>query len=453
MIPRVSKPGQSFKGAMLYFAHDQGRSTSQRLGFVELVNLPILAGDDAARDLERAGAIMAWTAIHQNEIRELHHHQTSPGTPYRRSGRKLKTPVYSFSLRFAPEDAGRIDDAMLKRAAHGALKALGLENCQAAILQHKDSIPPHVHVVVCPIDPKTGRTVSRSKDFLKLSRFAQSFSREHQLTILTLREDNNARRKRGEIVKYHDLPRSEWALMQGYRNKTRSKVERERSIQQYADRQQLAQRHKGEIARFKVFIAKIYRQDRDRIDVEIVRLRKKIGARGVFAEVTKFARKLTGRARTDDTTLKRLIKSRNSITERMNEARTPVARKLKLERLKMAYRHEAELVRDAQYFAWRERSRTEGDDRAAKQRRNTFVQASRDGREDGLKSLLAELRAQRQDEDLRQSLVTDDQHETRQQKWSRASGRNPDRPRRPRARHRGDNSDTPADRPRRPRRR
>ena len=453
MIPRVSKAGRSFKGAMLYFAHDQGRSTSERLGFVELVNLPILAGDDAARDLERAGAIMAWTAIHQNEIRELHHHQTSPGTPYRRSGRKLETPVYSFSLRFAPEDAGRIDDAMLKRAAHGALKALGLENCQAAILQHKDSIPPHVHVVVCPIDPKTGRTVSRSKDFFKLSRFAQTFSREHQLTILTLREDNNARRKRGEIVKYHDLPRSEWALMQGYRNKTRSKVERERADQQQADRQQLAHRHKSEVERFKAFLAKTYRHDRDRIDVEIARLRKRIGARGVFAEATRLARKLMGRARADATMLKRLTKTRNSISERMTEARAPVARKLKLERLKMAYRHEAEIVRDAQYFAWRERSRTDGDNRAAKQRRKSFGQASRDNREDGLKSLLAELGAQRQDEILHQSLVTDDQHETRQKKWSRASGRNPDRPHRPRSDHSGNNTDTTPDRPRRPRRR
>lgn len=452
MIPRVAKTGKSFKGAMLYYSHDRGQQSSERLGFVEFLNLPIIPGADRQRDVERAGAIMAWTAIHQDDIKRKHHHQLSPATPYK-PGRKLSKPVYSFSLRFAPEDAMRVDAAILKRAAHGALKALGMERCQAVILEHKDSIPPHVHVLVCPIDPKTGQTISRSKDFYKLSIFAQKFSREHQLTILHQREENNARRKRGEIVKYVGVPRSQWELMRNYRGKTRSKVERERRVQQEHDRIQLAQQQRRAVDLFKKRLADVYGRDKRKIDVEIATLSQSMSRAGLFALAARAVKRLTGQEAADNRRLKQLIKSRDNVEVRLTEARAPFARTLRLERQRMQFRHAAELMRDEQYFATRERHQSEGEKRATKLARAQYMQATRDRKDDGLASAVLSLGATTVD--TRSSLAGDGEEQSPvQKKWTRAQGRNPDRPHRPRKPYvRDDGSEPSPDQPRRRRRR
>ncbi|MBX9863132.1 MAG: relaxase/mobilization nuclease domain-containing protein [Hyphomicrobium sp.] len=452
MIPRVAKSGKSYKGALLYFSHDVGASTAERLGFVEFVNLPIIPGADRQRDVERAGAIMAWTAIHQDDIKRKHHHQLSPATPYR-PGRKLSKPVYSFSLRFAPDDAMRVDSAMLKRAAHGALKALGMERCQAVILEHKDSVPPHVHVLVCPIDPKTGQTISRQKDFYKLSSFAQKFSREHQLTILHQREENNARRKRGEFVKYAQVPRADWALMRNYRGKTRSKVERERRAQQEGDRQQLAHRQRRAVALFKKHLSESYGRDKRKIDIEIATLSQRMSRAGLFAIASRAVKRLTGQEAADKRRLQQLINARDNVEIRLTEARAPFARTLRLERQRMQFRHAAELMRDEQYFATRERRQSEGEKRATKLAKAQYAQATRDRKDDGLASVVRSLGATTVD--TRSSLAGDGEEQTAvQKKWTRAQGRNPDRPHRPRNPYVRDEGAEPSpDQPRRRRRR
>ncbi|MBN9260944.1 MAG: hypothetical protein BGN89_07780 [Alphaproteobacteria bacterium 64-6] len=427
MIPRVSKPGRSFKGAVTYYAHDKGAATSDRLGFVELVNLPVLASEDKARDLERAAAIMAWTAMHQDDLRRLHHHKASPGTPYR-PGRKLSNSVYSFSLRFAPEDAHRVDAALLKNAAHGALKVLGMDQCQATIIQHRDSIPSHVHVLVNLVDPKTGRTVSRSRDFFKLSTFAQKFTREHGLHIITQREENNARRKRGEIVKHKEVPRAEWELMRGYRGKSEAKVERERRAQQEADRAQLAERQRRAIERFNGHLMTTYGADRLRIDARIDMLKAKVSQRTHFSQVTQLYRRLTGRDAALVEDIRQLRKTRASIDTRISELRTPLAHQLRDERIRLANRHAAELLRDAEYFAARARSRSDGDSFAAEIARATFAAKAQ-------QQARATPSADAHAEHIRKATpeVSEDTA-PREKRWSRATGRDPDRPHRPRRR-------------------
>lgn len=429
MIPRVSKPGRSFKGAVAYYAHDKGQATSERLGFVELVNLPVLASENKARDLERAAAVMAWTAMHQDDLRRLYHHKTSPGTPYR-TGRKLANPVYSFSLRFAPEDAHKVDDALLRKAAHGALKALGMEACQAAIVQHTDSIPSHVHVLVNLVDPQTGRTVSRSRDFFRLSTFAQKFTREHSLHVIAQREENNARRKRGEIVKHKEIPRAEWELMRGYRNKSQAKVERERRAQQEIDRAELAERQRLAIERFKEHLMKTYGRDRLHVDAAIDALKIKLSHRTRFIQATQLYRRIAGRDAALIEEIRRLRKTRVSIDRRIAELRGPFARQLRDERIRLANRHAAELLRDAQYFEARARSRSDGDSWAAEIARATFA-AKAQARFPSTPDTHAEA--------LRQTTSgagpdTDEATPRRDKRWSRATGRNPDRPRRRRRR-------------------
>ena len=62
MIPRVAKPGRSFKGAGLYYLHDKGASTKERVLFSHTENLP-------TRDPDKAIACMAWTAMNADQIK------------------------------------------------------------------------------------------------------------------------------------------------------------------------------------------------------------------------------------------------------------------------------------------------------------------------------------------------------------------------------------------------
>src|SRR5690606_28610785 len=87
------------------------------------------------------------------------------------------------------------------------------------------------------------------------------------------------------------------------------------------------------------------------------------------------------------TTLKLMQKTRDAIDQRMAELRIPFARKLKEERIRLANRHAAELMRDAQYFEARRRSRSESESHADAIRRATFADMARDRRQDGLANL------------------------------------------------------------------
>lgn len=454
MIPRVSKAGRSFKGIVLYMSHDQKAATSDRVGFVDFLNLPVLASPDKVRDMERAGAIMAWTAMHQSELKHLHHHQTSPAKPFRQPGRALAQPVYSFSLRFDEGDAPKVDEALLRKAAHGALKTLGMQNCQAIIVQHLDSHPSHVHVIACRVDPKTGQTVNTQRDFYKLSLFAQKFSREHGLRILSTREQNNELRRQGQAAKYHEVPRSEWERRRAYRGQTQYRVEQRRREQQEADRVQLAGRHRQEIQNFKSLVTGAYRRDRDRIDAEITRLRTKLGATGLFAAAVRLKRKLTREEQADKRLLTSLIKTRDNCDRRIAELRIPFARKLRGERIALANRHAAELERDRAYFE-SERQREGRETREIKRRALKAAQAKAARGEpspgDGANASVAPVPTHdgpTRDTPAPGSQDSGPEREVREQLWNRRDGRNPDRPHRPR-KPRSDSREHDPDHPRR----
>ena len=90
MVPKVAAKGTSFKGAGLYYLHDKKARTSERVAFTHTENLP-------TDDPDRAIKIMAFTAMHQNEIKAA-----NGGA---RTGRKLAYPVYTYSLSWAPDEA------------------------------------------------------------------------------------------------------------------------------------------------------------------------------------------------------------------------------------------------------------------------------------------------------------------------------------------------------------
>ena len=156
MVPKVAKSGASFKGAALYYLHDKQANTNERVAFTVTVNLP-------TDDPDRAVAHMVDTAEHAHELKQ------AAGL---KAGRKLKKPVYAYSLAWhpteAPTKAEQID------AAKQTLAVLGLSDRQALIVAHTDREHPHVHVIVNRVCPETGRAAVTSQDRLKLSRWAEA---------------------------------------------------------------------------------------------------------------------------------------------------------------------------------------------------------------------------------------------------------------------------------------
>ncbi|HEY3618970.1 MAG TPA: relaxase/mobilization nuclease domain-containing protein [Candidatus Sulfotelmatobacter sp.] len=196
MVPAITAGGRSFRGAALYYLHDKRqegeviRLTADRVAWVETVNLP-------TRDPERAWRIMAHTALAQAELK------AAAGT--KATGRKLKTPVFAYSLAWRPGE--RPTKTEMMEAARSSLEAQGLEQHQAIILCHDDEPQAHVHIIVNRVHPATGKAATLSNSKLKLSQWAEAYERGRGKILCPQRVTNNARRSRGEFVRHPRTPR------------------------------------------------------------------------------------------------------------------------------------------------------------------------------------------------------------------------------------------------------
>ena len=167
MIPRIHDGGRGVRGLVAYFTHDPSSAgerrptTADRVGLVVGLNIP-------TDDPHLAGLIMARTAADAEAIKQL------AGTSSR--GRKLKAPFYHFSLSWSPDEP-RPDRVEMRRAAEEALKSIGMDACQALVVEHTDTAHPHVHVAVCRVDPETGKACGRKNDAKKLSIWAAKYER------------------------------------------------------------------------------------------------------------------------------------------------------------------------------------------------------------------------------------------------------------------------------------
>jgi Relaxase/Mobilisation nuclease domain len=151
--------GTSFKGALKYYLHDKDQAlTSERVGFVELVNLVTEDPQDAWRE-------MMVTCDAAPELKRVA--GAKPG------GNKSKKPVYAISIQWHPDD--KPTKALMRESAHDVLKLLGLQDHQAILIEHTDEPHPHVHICVNLIHPETGRTATLSNDAFKLERWADSY--------------------------------------------------------------------------------------------------------------------------------------------------------------------------------------------------------------------------------------------------------------------------------------
>jgi hypothetical protein len=196
MVPAITDSGRSFKGAALYYLHDKRqpdeaeRLTADRVGWTQTVNL-------ATDDPELALRIMAYTAMMQGQLK------AAAGT--KATGRKLTTPVLAYSLAWHPDERPTKEQKL--DAARDSLKALGLEEHQAVILEHTDEPHAHVHIVVNRVHPETGKAATLSNSKLKLSQWAQEYEQKQGQILCPQRVENNARRKRGAFVHSPRIPR------------------------------------------------------------------------------------------------------------------------------------------------------------------------------------------------------------------------------------------------------
>jgi len=340
MIPRSGKWGKSFKWACYYMSHDKGADTSERLGFVALHNMHIDETGNGPEDSARAAKMMAFTAMHWEEIQRAHHAALYPNGEkrYRRPPKEPTKPVYSTSLRFHPDDKDKITPELMREAAEGALKVLGLEEHQAVLYGHgysKAEIlkrpeladhPPHIHIIANKIHPVTGRTNSLSNDYTRLSDYALRFGKKHGLVKVAVREKNAAKRQDMRIWKkdnpdkvaayrksgrapdsvdadavkapyYTDAPRGDYERMRqsgedggkapdthveyqprfrAYRGRTEQSVRDMRNLQQQADRAELSDQQRQAIARFEARMEKLYQPLRDDVQAEIGERRRTI---------------------------------------------------------------------------------------------------------------------------------------------------------------------------------
>lgn len=157
---RTKGRGTSFRGALLYYLHDKGATTSKRVGFVEMVNLfgtdPHLAWREMMATVNAAAELKARAGL-------------------KASGRKNTQPVYCFALAWHPLQTPDRDHMVA--TAKDALRVLGIEAHQAVIVQHVDEPHPHVHIMVNMIHPETGRSADLYNDERTLDRWAYQYEK------------------------------------------------------------------------------------------------------------------------------------------------------------------------------------------------------------------------------------------------------------------------------------
>ena len=74
-------------------------------------------------------------------------------------------------------------------AAHDVLAAIGMGNARALFAAHNDEGYAHLHIVASKINPDTGRAYDLKGNWLKLSRWAEAYEREHSGGIVCSRRE------------------------------------------------------------------------------------------------------------------------------------------------------------------------------------------------------------------------------------------------------------------------
>ena len=158
MVPKVAGKGTSFK-EQVPTTSTTSRPLRRSVAFTHTENLP-------TNDPEMALRHMAYTAMHQDEIKAL------AGIGY---GRKSAQSVYTYSLSWAPDEQPTREEMI--EAGRGEPQGPGARGHEVLMVAHNDEPHPHLHLIVGRVHAKTGIMATLSKDYLKLSRWAEDYER------------------------------------------------------------------------------------------------------------------------------------------------------------------------------------------------------------------------------------------------------------------------------------
>ncbi|GJL71995.1 MAG: hypothetical protein NMNS01_11940 [Nitrosomonas sp.] len=172
---------------MAYLTHDKNAETDERVLWSETGNMH-------TNDLEKAAKVMAWTDQNADVLK-----RDFGGS---RVGRNRDVgAVYHYSLSWAQNE--QPDQDHQRSQALETLERLGLKEHQFIMIAHNDTDHAHVHVVANLTNPETGKRHVPSFDKRALQAYALEYERQHGLHC-AMREENAARRERGEPTKYRE---------------------------------------------------------------------------------------------------------------------------------------------------------------------------------------------------------------------------------------------------------
>ena len=167
-----------------YLSHDRREpgqprpESAERVAWVETLESPTDDPDETLRLMERV--------IAQREVLKRRAGVTA-------RGRKVKTTFLHGVLSFAAHERPPLEEQ--RAAARSWLKALGLDERMAIAYAHTDGRVVHVHLLVCKIDPYTGRAVDLGRSKLRLSRWAHQWEVDHGGVIIATRVEREKQRR------------------------------------------------------------------------------------------------------------------------------------------------------------------------------------------------------------------------------------------------------------------
>jgi hypothetical protein len=183
MIPRI-KVGRGITGAVRYIlgeGRDPVTGDTKDLAPGQTTRVDWVGGTGlgfdikTAADVDLARRIMEFDALNQD----------SPT-------RRCEKDCVHLTLAWQPGEQPTREQ--MEKAARSALKALGMENANAVFAAHNDEGYSHLHIVASKLNPDTGRAYDLKANYLKLSKWAQEYEREHGGVVCLGREGANALR-------------------------------------------------------------------------------------------------------------------------------------------------------------------------------------------------------------------------------------------------------------------
>lgn len=189
----------------MYYFHDkreEGETTrlsDERVEWTETRGL-------FTKDADMAWRVMAATAMDSDRLKRE--------ASIKATGRQSDQCVYAYSIGWHPDEAAGLSKPEMIRAADESLRALGAEGYQAIFVAHNDTPHPHVHVILNRTSPEDGRLLKIRKDYLTLSKWAQSYEEERGHVWCKERVANNALRKDGTFAKYEGAQSREHQQME-----------------------------------------------------------------------------------------------------------------------------------------------------------------------------------------------------------------------------------------------